>query len=76
LSFVNFSSTIDSIALLQVDYYKVKAFRLTPISKNSKQKNYVAIDGEHAPAKPFQVEVHPSLGAVLSLEGRYRSTAI
>jgi sphingosine kinase len=59
-----------------VDYYKVKAFRLTPISKNSKQKNYVAIDGEHAPAKPFQVEVHPSLGAVLSLEGRYRSTAI
>lgn len=57
-----------------VDYYKVKAFRLTPISKSSEKKNYVAIDGEHAPAKPFQVEVHPCLGAVLSLEGRYRPT--
>jgi sphingosine kinase len=62
--------------IFQVEYYKVKAFRLTPITKASKQKNYVAIDGEHAPPKPFQVEVHRSLGAVLSLEGRYRSTAI
>jgi len=58
-----------------VDYYKVKAFRLTPITKDPKKANYVAIDGEHAPAKPFQVEVHPSLGFVLSLEDRYRSTA-
>ncbi|KAI8580262.1 hypothetical protein K450DRAFT_237640 [Umbelopsis ramanniana AG] len=59
-----------------VDYYKVKAFRLTPVTKDPKQKNYVAIDGEHAPPKPFQVEVHRSLGAVLSLDGRYRSTTI
>ncbi|KAM3589051.1 sphinganine kinase lcb4 [Umbelopsis sp. WA50703] len=57
-----------------IEYYKVKAFRLTPVSKPSEKKNYVAIDGEHSPVKPFQVEVHPCLGAVLSLEGRYRPT--
>lgn len=27
----------------------------------------VSIDGEHAPYEPFQVEVHPGLGRVLSL---------
>ncbi|KAI8139534.1 ATP-NAD kinase-like domain-containing protein [Fennellomyces sp. T-0311] len=58
---------IDSDA---VEYYKVKAFRLTPIAKPGK-KVYVAIDGEHAPAKTFQVEVHPGLGSVLSLYPNY-----
>jgi sphingosine kinase len=32
---------------------------------------YVAIDGEHAPVKPFQVEVHPCLGSILSLNPTY-----
>ncbi|KAI7859378.1 ATP-NAD kinase-like domain-containing protein [Circinella umbellata] len=58
---------IDSDA---VEYYKVKAFRLKPIAKPGK-KVYVAIDGEHAPAKTFQVEVHPGLGSVLSLYPNY-----
>lgn len=53
----------------QVEYYKVKAFRLTPLSKNNKA--YVAIDGEHAPVKPFQVEVLPGLASVLSLHSSY-----
>lgn len=53
-----------------VEYYKIKAFRLTPIEKKGK-KAYVAIDGEHAPVKTFQVQVHPGLGTVLSLYGNY-----
>ncbi|KAI8093821.1 ATP-NAD kinase-like domain-containing protein [Halteromyces radiatus] len=48
-----------------VEYYKIKAFRLTPKPAPG-QKAYVAIDGEHAPLKPFQVQVHPRLAFVLS----------
>ncbi|KAG0188924.1 sphinganine kinase lcb4 [Apophysomyces sp. BC1034] len=56
-----------------VEYYKIKAFRLTPIEIPGK-KSYVAIDGEHAPLKPFQVEVHQKLGSVLSLHSTYMDT--
>ncbi|KAG2208311.1 hypothetical protein INT47_006167 [Mucor saturninus] len=48
-----------------VEYSKIKAFRLTPILKPGKTA-YVSIDGEHAPVKTFQVEVHPCIGSVLS----------
>ncbi|CAO3595203.1 unnamed protein product [Absidia cylindrospora] len=50
-----------------VEYYKIRAFRLTP-KPNPGQDAFVAIDGEHAPLKPFQVQVHPRLASVLSLQ--------
>ncbi|GAN00971.1 sphingosine kinase [Mucor ambiguus] len=56
-----------------VEYYKVKAFRLTPVLKPG-QKAYVAIDGEHAPCKPFQVEVHPRLASVLTINPSFVRT--
>lgn len=62
---------IDSDA---VEYYKVKAFRLTPLPRKDGKASYVSIDGEHAPAKPFQVEVHRGLGSVLSLHQNYVNT--
>ncbi|KAI8636263.1 ATP-NAD kinase-like domain-containing protein [Parasitella parasitica] len=58
-----------------VEYYKVKAFRLKPIIKPGKTA-YVAIDGEHASTKQFQVEVHQSLGSVLSLNPTFVNTHV
>ncbi|GAN08361.1 diacylglycerol kinase catalytic domain family protein [Mucor ambiguus] len=58
-----------------VEYYKVKAFRLKPIIKPGKSA-YVAIDGEHASAKQFQVEVHQALGSVLSLNPTFINTNV
>jgi sphingosine kinase len=40
------------------------------------QKAYVAIDGEHAPCKPFQVEVHPRLASVLTINPFFIDTNI
>ncbi|KAI8340473.1 ATP-NAD kinase-like domain-containing protein [Chlamydoabsidia padenii] len=56
-----------------VEYYKIKAFRLTPKPAPG-QKAYLAIDGEHAPLKPFQVQVHPRLIPVLSLSHTFIHT--
>ncbi|KAI9308465.1 ATP-NAD kinase-like domain-containing protein [Cunninghamella echinulata] len=53
-----------------VEYYKIKAFRFTPKPKPG-QKAYFAVDGEHAPLKTVQVEVHPRLASVLSLNPTY-----
>ncbi|KAI8983771.1 ATP-NAD kinase-like domain-containing protein [Pilobolus umbonatus] len=53
-----------------LEYYKIKGFRLEPVVKPG-EKAYVSIDGEHAPCKPFQVEVHPHLGSILSLKPSY-----
>ncbi|CAO3665927.1 unnamed protein product [Rhizopus stolonifer] len=58
-----------------VEYYKAKAFRLTPIVKPGKPA-YVAIDGEHAPCKPFQVQVHPHLGSILAINPRFINTNV
>ncbi|CEP16897.1 hypothetical protein [Parasitella parasitica] len=58
-----------------VEYYKIKAFRLTPVLKPG-QKAYVAIDGEHAPCKPFQVEVHPRLASVLTINPSFIRTNV
>lgn len=51
----------------QMEYYKVEAYRLTPKASQSGLPKFISIDGEHAPYEPFQVEVHPGLGQVLSL---------
>lgn len=52
--------------LPHVDYQKVSAYRIIP--KNQKD-GYISIDGERVPFKPFQVEVHRSLGMALSKSG-------
>ncbi|KAI7869483.1 ATP-NAD kinase-like domain-containing protein [Spinellus fusiger] len=58
-----------------IEYYKVKAFRLTPLVGPEQDKtSFLAMDGEHAPVKPFQVEVHAGLAHVLSLNGCYVTT--
>ncbi|KAK9463730.1 ATP-NAD kinase-like domain-containing protein [Lipomyces oligophaga] len=45
-----------------VHYYKVDAYRIIPKAKSG----YISIDGEFFDFAPFQVEIHPSLGTVLS----------
>jgi sphingosine kinase len=73
--FLELLSSFIYFFLFKVEYYKVKAFRLEPVLKPG-QKAYVAIDGEHAPCKPFQVEVHPSLATVLSINSSFVDTKI
>ena len=53
--------------LPHVDYQKVSAYRIIP--KNQKD-GFISIDGERVPFEPFQVEVHRSLGMVLSKSGQ------
>ena len=50
-------------ALPHVSYQKISAFRIIP--KNQKD-GYISIDGERIPFQPFQVEVSPGLGRMLS----------
>ncbi|CAG8454601.1 4042_t:CDS:2 [Ambispora gerdemannii] len=50
-----------------IDYYKVKAYRVTPKS----QEGIISIDGEKVPFSPFQVEVHEKLVNFLSVDGKY-----
>ena len=44
-----------------------KLHRLSRRTDTSLTRMLVSIDGEHAPFEPFQVEVHPGFGKVLSL---------
>ena len=48
-----------------VRYQKISGFRIIPKGRPSP----IAIDGEHFPFQPFQAEVHPGLGTVLSRSG-------
>ena len=48
-----------------VRYQKVSGFRIIPRGRPSP----IDIDGEHFPFQPFQAEVHPGLGTVLSRSG-------
>lgn len=50
----------------EVEVRKVHAYRLSP--RGSKD-GYISTDGERIPWQPFQVEVHPGLGTVLSKSG-------
>ena len=49
-----------------VRYRKITGFRVIP----KQSEGYISIDGERIPFGPFQVEVHPGLGCVLSKSGR------
>ncbi|KAF8163335.1 ATP-NAD kinase-like domain-containing protein [Crassisporium funariophilum] len=51
----------------KVHYIKAHAYRIKPLQK----KGYLAVDGEPFPFEEFQVEVHKSLGTLLSPYGRY-----
>ncbi|KAH7021958.1 diacylglycerol kinase catalytic domain-containing protein [Ilyonectria destructans] len=51
-----------------VKYRKISAFRITP---RDQEDGYISIDGEKAPFAPFQAEIHPKLGKVYALEGKY-----
>jgi len=46
---------------------KAHAYRVKPLEKNQ----HLSIDGEPFPFEEYQVEVHQSLGTVLSMYGRY-----
>ncbi|RIA85878.1 ATP-NAD kinase-like domain-containing protein [Glomus cerebriforme] len=56
------------VNMKEVIYYKVEALRLKPINK---ENGYISIDGERAEFKPFQVEVHPKLINIISMDGKY-----
>ena len=53
-----------------LSYRKVVAYRFTP---RNQPHGYISIDGEHAAFEPFQVEIHPALGTVLSKSGKYEA---
>ncbi|KAK9465382.1 ATP-NAD kinase-like domain-containing protein [Lipomyces arxii] len=56
----------------QIHYYKVDAYRVTPKAHSG----FISIDGEKFDFTPFQVEVHPSLGTVLSRTGFYQAPGV
>lgn len=52
-----------------VSYRKVTAYRITPRLRPGQKEGYVSIDGERVAFQPFQAEVVPALGTVLSRSG-------
>ncbi|RHZ67834.1 hypothetical protein Glove_299g49 [Diversispora epigaea] len=62
------ASTGAHINYTELEYYKIKAYRLTP---KNRQDGYIGIDGERIPFEPFQVEVLPRLITLLSVDGNY-----
>lgn len=53
-----------------VRYRKVSGYRIIP--RNQKD-GYISIDGERIPFEPFQAEIHPGLGRVLTVKGIYEA---
>ncbi|KAJ7151333.1 ATP-NAD kinase-like domain-containing protein [Mycena crocata] len=49
-------------------YYKVEAYRCTPLERSG----YISIDGESIPYKAFQVENHARLARIMSMEMRWK----
>jgi sphingosine kinase len=47
-------------------YRKVLGYRIIP---RAEKEGFISIDGEKVPFEPFQAEVHPGLGTVLSRRG-------
>lgn len=52
----------------QQHYYKAHAYRVEPASA----KGWLSVDGEAFPLEPYEVEVRPRLGTVLSMYGSYQ----
>ncbi|KAI0489922.1 sphingoid long chain base kinase-like protein [Xylaria cf. heliscus] len=53
-----------------LSYQKAVAYRFTP---RDQADGYISIDGERVPFEPFQVEIHPGLGTVISKNARYEA---
>ncbi|KAK9366287.1 ATP-NAD kinase-like domain-containing protein [Lipomyces kononenkoae] len=53
-------------------YYKVDAYRIEPKAHSG----YISIDGESFNFTPFQVELHPGLGTLLSRTGEFQAPGI
>ncbi|KAJ6610464.1 ATP-NAD kinase-like domain-containing protein [Mycena sp. CBHHK59/15] len=49
-------------------YFKVEAYRCIPLEKSG----YISIDGESIPHEVFQVENHPRLARIMSMETRWK----
>lgn len=54
----------------EIQYSKVEGYRLVPNITDG----YLSIDGESYPLEPFQVEVLPATGCLLSASGSYTRT--
>ncbi|RCI14501.1 hypothetical protein L249_5924 [Ophiocordyceps polyrhachis-furcata BCC 54312] len=54
-----------------VSYKKISAYRVIPRDQDD---GYISIDGERAPFAPFQAEVHPGLGRVISKRGFFEAS--
>ncbi|KAI0273765.1 ATP-NAD kinase-like domain-containing protein [Gloeopeniophorella convolvens] len=52
-------------------YFKVKAYRLKPVSDDENPKGHLSIDGERFPFGEYYAEVHHGLATMLSMTGRY-----
>lgn len=52
----------DHLAMPEVHYRKVLAYRVTP----ARSRGAFSLDGERSDFRPFQVEVHPQLGTTLT----------
>ncbi|KAG6001251.1 hypothetical protein E4U21_004538 [Claviceps maximensis] len=53
-----------------VQYRKISAYRIIP---RDQQDGFISIDGERVPFEPFQAEIHPGLGRVISKRGVYEA---
>lgn len=51
-------------------YQKLSAYRIIPRNQDG---GYISIDGESVPFEPFQAEVHPALGRVISKRGVFEA---
>lgn len=54
--------------LPQQHYYKAYAYRVEPADS----KGWLSVDGEAFPLEPYEVEVRPGLGTLLSMYGCYQ----
>ena len=54
----------------EVRYRKVRAYRISPRLRPGQTEGYISIDGERVEFAPFQAEVMPGLGTVLSAPGQ------
>ncbi|EEP81070.1 conserved hypothetical protein [Uncinocarpus reesii 1704] len=58
----------------EVNIRKVSGYRIIP---RDREDGYISIDGEKVPFEPFQAEVHPGLGTVISKSGyKYETPGI
>ncbi|KAI0406231.1 sphingoid long chain base kinase-like protein [Xylaria palmicola] len=73
LKYIGLMTSVETDAFFDnslLSYRKVVAYRFTP---RDQADGYISIDGERVPFQPFQVEIHPGLGTVISKRGQYEA---